>query len=194
MPSINRVRLILLLSVSVIHSAAMGIQSGECTATKPRTTPFGVITFSECGSEQQAGYRYFVSVNGKKVLQDSYLSKEDFDPLYTRWIYRGSSSPKTGCADRLYLVDLSTQPTTVLAFGIKTACNEFEWASWGDKRSVIALKHNVKFVYENGKLVPPRVGTKLFNSIEPPHSSVGGGMTADSAVPFVESVPLPDTP
>jgi hypothetical protein len=86
---------------------------------------------------------------------------------------------------------MTSRPVKVFAFGVKTACNEFHWASWGKNRSVIALKKNVEFVYENGKLIPPKAGEKLFNSIEPPHSSRGGGMNEESAIPFVEEVSSP---
>ena len=69
------------------------------------------------------------------------------------------------------------------------ACNEFHWASWGEKRSVIALKNNVSFVYENGKITPPASGQKLWKAIEPPHA--GSGLAEEDAIGFAEDVPLP---
>jgi len=81
------------------------------------------------------------------------------------------------------------KPIKVTAFGVKKACNEFHWASWGEKRSVVALKSNVRFAYENGKMTSPEGGEKLWKSIEPPHA--GAGLSLEDAVPFVEDVPLP---
>lgn len=89
----------------------------------------------------------------------------------------------------LALLDLSHKPFKVFSFGVRKACNEFEWSSWGQKRSVIALKKNVAFVYESGKFSLPASGGKLWNSIEPPHA--GSGMTIEDVVPFAEELALP---
>lgn len=123
------------------------------------------------------------------LLRAAYLSEQDFDSSRTRWLFRGDVDPSTGCARQLYALDLATTPASVFAFGVKNACNEFHWASWGDKRSVIALKHNVRFVYESGKLAPPAKGEALWKAIEPPHS--GPGLSIEDAIPFVEIVPAP---
>jgi hypothetical protein len=76
----------------------------------------------------------------------------------------------------------------VIAFGVKKACNEFQWASWGEKRSVVALKNNVKFVYENGTVKLPKAGETLWNAIEPPHA--GPGLSEEEAIPFAEELPI----
>lgn len=81
------------------------------------------------------------------------------------------------------------KPVKVTAFGVKKACNEFHWASWNEKRSVLSLKNNVKFVYENGKMTLPASGEKLWKAIEPPHA--GAGLDLQDAVAFSEDVPLP---
>jgi hypothetical protein len=132
-------------------------------------------------------------VNDVPVLSDTRLFNEGSNKDRSITIYTsGASNVETGCAPRLYLLDLSLTPVKVIAFGVKKACNEFQSASWGDKRSVIAIKNNVKFVYENGKLTSPAKGAKLFEMIEPPHSSRGGGLTEEDAIPFAEDVPLPE--
>ena len=89
----------------------------------------------------------------------------------------------------MYLLDLSNKPAKIVAFGVKNSCIEFDWASWGKRRSVIALKHNVRFVYEDGKMKPPKVDEKLWTSIEAPHGPASN--VADDIVPFVENVPPP---
>jgi hypothetical protein len=136
-------------------------------------------------------YSYALYLDDLKILKDDFLSNLEGNKPRNLWVYGGKSTVETGCPGNLYLVDLSQQPVKVIAFGVKNACNEFHWASWGDKRSVIALKNNVKFTYENGKLTPPAAGEKLFKAIEPPHSSRGAGLTEESAIPFVNEVALP---
>lgn len=167
---------------------ANATSTGECETTKPRVTSFGSISRTECGTAR-SGYRYSVNVDGLPVLSDTYLSRQDFDEKLGIWIYRGDSLQETGCPDRLYLIDLSKKPVTVIAFGVKKACNEFHWASWGKTRSVIALKNNVKFTYENGKMILPATGETLWKAIEPPHAGTGLGL--EDAIPFAEDVPLP---
>jgi hypothetical protein len=134
-----------------------------------------------------------LKLDGVPLLRDSLLSLSDFDigknKSRPRWIYSGSPKWETGCNDRLYLVDLSIKPVKVIAFGVKKACNEFHWASWGEKRSVIALKNNVKFMYENGKMILPASGEKLWKAIEPPHA--GTGLDLGDAVAFAEDMPSP---
>lgn len=134
-------------------------------------------------------YTETINLNGIAVLSDTHLYEDDSNKDRSIRIYTsGASNAETGCAPRLYLLDLSMQPTKAIAFGVKNACNEFQWASWGTKRSVIALKNNVKFTYQQGKITPPKSGSALFKSIEPPHSSVGGGLTEENAIPFVQDV------
>ena len=126
----------------------------------------------------------------QKLLEDKFLSADlAIEKTRTYWVYSGKALAETGCPDRLYLIDLSMKPAKVIAFGVKKACNEFHWASWGDKRSVIALKNNVSFVYENGRITPPASGKKLWKAIEPPHA--GSGLAEEDAIGFAEDVPLP---
>lgn len=134
-------------------------------------------------------YVHTIYLGEQPLLRDAFLAEAENNQNRSIWIYVPQSQLKTACPDRLYLIDLSQSPVNVIAFGVKKACNEFHWASWGEKRSVIALKRNVKFTYENGKIILPKSGEKLWNSIEPPHA--GEGLTMDDAVPFAEDVPPP---
>ncbi|MBB4014973.1 hypothetical protein [Niveibacterium umoris] len=161
----------------------------DCNRSKVKTYPFGEVYRSQCGTAK-TGYRDTIYLNGSAVLSDSQLFDDDSNSDRSIRIYTsGESSPQSGCSPRLYLVDFSKKPAKVIAFGVKKACNEFHWASWGEKRSVIALKKNVKFVYEDGVMTLPKAGKTLWDSIEPPHA--GPGLSEEDAVPFAEEVPQP---
>ncbi len=164
------------------------IEVDTCETTPPRVTPGGAITKTVCGTAKK-GYRHTINIDGKPVLTDSFLSKEDFSSDYRKWVFSAHPEQETGCAGRIYFIDLSIKPAKVIAFGVKKACNEFHWASWEKKRNVIALKNNVKFTYENGMMTLPSAGEKLWHSIEPPHA--GAGLAEEDAVPFAEDVPPP---
>lgn len=160
-----------------------------CRTDRPIDTPVGGLTITHCHKKDLSPTRDFVSIGTVKLLEQKFIATEEFDKPRARWIFSGDSMWETGCPDRLYLVDLSREPVKIIAFGVKKACNEFHWASWGSKRSVIALKKNVKFTYENGKMALPAKGEKLWNAIEPPHA--GPGLSEGDAIPFAEDVPLP---
>lgn len=189
------------LDVSVMNKAMLGavaLFAGAssyaasptiCQTSRPKSKSYGVVSRTECSADGIA-VSDSVNLNGVVVLSDVQLFPEDSNNTGSIRIYAsGASNPKTGCPSKLYLLDLNVVPSRAIAFGIKGACNEFHWASWGDKRSVIALKSNVSFVYENGKLTPPLSGESLFKAIEPPHA--GSGITEKDAVGFVEQMPLP---
>lgn len=160
-----------------------------CETSKPRAKPFGLISKTSCTVDGVAK-RETINLNGVAVLSDKQLFQEDVNKDSSIRVYTsGASNPSTGCAPRLYLLDMRSQPVKVFSLGVKNACNEFHWASWGEKRSVIALKKNVSFVYENGKLTPPPAGAKLWNDIEAPHA--GEGLKEEDAIPFVEELKLP---
>ena len=72
-------------------------------------------------------------------------------------------------------------------FGVANANNEFQWASWGKNVSVIALKNNVKFVYKDGKITPPKADNDLWTSIKPTMFSTD----VSKLIPFAEEIPLP---
>lgn len=180
-------RLLFVLFVALLTSGC-GAQE-TCEKGRGIKTPVGRLVEAECSNAKGYTTRQSVYLDQQKVLEDKSLFQEESNKERTIWIYSGKSLHETGCPERLYLIDLSVAPPKVTAFGVKKACNLFHWASWGQKRSVIALKKNVSFVYENGKLSLPAAGEKLWNSIEPPHA--GGGMTIEDAVPFAEEIALP---
>lgn len=70
----------------------------------------------------------------------------------------GEISCSGGGRSGLYLVDFSKKPPKVIQFGVDKACNEFDWASWGAKNAVIALKKDVRFTYDRqtGKMSLPK--------------------------------------
>jgi hypothetical protein len=179
-----------LISAILITLAAPLVHATEvCESSAGVQTPYGKYNSTDCAVDGHRS-RSFVSLGGQKILEDEDLFKQDRSDNKSIWIYKsGKLNLTTGCKPNLYLIDISKQPVKVLSFGIKNACNEFEWASWSEKRSVIALKHNAKFIYENGKLIPPEKGEKLWKAIEPPHG--GPGLAVEDAIPFVEEVPPP---
>lgn len=127
-----------------------------------------------------------LNFQGRVILQDSQLFEEDSYNSGTVMVFTSATLDKfTNCHSKLYLVDVSTSPVTVIAFGVKQGCNEFDYASWGKKNSVIAIKSNVKFVYQNGKMMLPKDDQKLRDRIEPSHGD--DGYTQDDPVlPFVQ--------
>jgi hypothetical protein len=177
--------------VAVFALTSTAACSGEpvCETSKPKARPYGDVSKTTCVTNNVA-VRETINLNGRAILSDKQLIQDDINQGGSIRIYSsGGFDPVTGCAPRLYLLDMREGKSRAMAFGIKGACNEFAWASWGDKRSVIALKKNVAFIYENGKLTPPKAGEQLWKSIEPPHA--GSGLKMEDAVPFVEELPLP---
>lgn len=102
----------------------------------------------------------------------------------TLFVIQGPYDNDLACPSRMFLIDLTGDKPHVYAFGVKNACAEYHWASWGKMRSVIAIKENIRFTYSNGKLTPPPAdfgdGTPV--NIRPP---------ADPrSWPFVEEIPI----
>lgn len=178
---VNVILSVLITVVSTAHGQA------RCR-TESVNTSVGNLDHMTCRDATKK-YTHSVLFKGDVVLRESFLASEDSNKTRTLWLFTGDSKMETGCPDRLYLIDLSMTPVKVIAFGVKKACNEFHWASWGEKRSVIALKHNVKFTYENGKITVPTAGEGLWKAIEPPHA--GAGLAESDATAFAEDVPLP---
>lgn len=167
---------------------ATGCSATEtCEPNRGIRTPYGRLITIECSDASGYTTGKSIALDQQKLLEAKYLSADlAIEKTRTYWIFSGKAVAETGCPDRLYFIDLSMKPAKVFAFGVKKACNEFHWASWGDKRSVIALKNNVSFVYESGKLSPPTSGEKMWKAIEPPHA--GAGLTEKDAVGFVEEM------
>jgi len=174
-------------------SVCSAFAAESCEDGRRIKTPFGKMMVSECVDQSGHTIKKYISLDQSKILEDKYLSADlAADKSRVHWVFSGPALASTGCAQKLYLVDLSVSPAKVFSFGIKNACNEFSWASWGDQRSVIGLKKDVRFVYENGQLIPPKAGEQLWNSVEPPHA--GPGLKIEDAIPFVELVPPPASP
>lgn len=182
----NVIQLIVIAFTTLILSSSSFAQ--ETCKTESVETVAGTLEHVTCRNAEKK-YTHTIQIGEQKILRDAFLAEEGNNKDRTLWLFTGKPLWETGCPDRLYLVDLSMKPVKVTAFGVKKACNEYQWASWGEKRSVIALKNNVKFTYEDGKMILPKGGEKLWKSIEPPHA--GDGLKLEDAIPFSEDVPLP---
>ena len=176
------------LAVLFLGALASGVgarAAEQCDASKPKKTTYGTLTLQKCGG----GKAHFdVIVDGEQVLTDGFLSREDFDKNKGIWIYSNGGSA-------LYLVDLSKRPVVVLRFGVKMSTNEFEFASWGKDRVVVAIKSNTRFVYQNGQMkLPGRdwvVEHALVNAANMEFKSDGTvlkGVDDKNFIPFVEQV------
>lgn len=180
----------LLLATLLIWHGIICFADETCEKGRGVKTPYGRLTTTECADSNGITTRQWVSLDDQKLLEDKILSADlAIEKTRSYWVFTGKPKLESGCPDRIYLIDLSLKPVKVIAFGVKKACNVFHWASWGEKRSVIALKNNVKFIYENGKITLPPKGEKLYKSIEPPHA--GAGLSLEDAIPFSEDVPPP---
>ena len=104
---------IAVLSFAIAHysnSQAQLVEPDTCETTPPRITSHGTITKTDCGTAKK-GYRQTINVDGVPVLTDTYLSREDFDEKYTKWIFRGATSPRA--LDKKYKSTLSMATSTV---------------------------------------------------------------------------------
>jgi hypothetical protein len=181
----------ILLAIAGLAIANHACQARTCDAdSRPTRTPFGLLEKFYCKASTHEPTTYYISLDGVKILQDDFLRDVTSDKSWAYWIYEGGGSQDTGCTARHYLVDISVKPARVITFGVKSACNEFHWARWGKKRSVIAIKDNVKFTYENGKLIPPMPGPELYEYIKPNSMRM---TPVEQFIPFVEDVPPPAT-
>lgn len=143
------------------------------------------ITFSK---DPSTPAQDVVAVNGIPVLTGKVLRGVAEDRSGQRLVYqssKGSSDPED--FGNLYLIDLQYTPPKVFSFGVKAAKNEFHWASWSAKRSVIALKYNVKFVYDGVRVTPPAADNDLWSAIRPTMFDT----PVERLVPFAREVPLP---
>lgn len=180
------------LATTWLAIAAVNCDANTCEPQgRPVRTPFGSLETFYCKGAPHERTTYSISLDGVKILEDSFLRDITSDKSWAHWIYEGGGSPDTGCTARHYVVDISAKPPKVIAFGVKSACNEFHWASWGKKRSVIALKDNVKFTYQDGKITPPKAGPELYEYIKPNSMHM---TPVEQFVPFAEDVSLPKGP
>jgi hypothetical protein len=142
-------------------------------------------------------------LNGKPLVQDErfYFQGGGDGKFKSVSIYIGGNSeyfPDTAnpghettslCSVRAYLVDTSYTPTKIIRFGVRNACAEFDYISSGKKNMVVALKKNVKFKYQDGKLIPPKADEDLWAGAL--SDWVYANATPDKIVPFVEEIQTP---
>jgi hypothetical protein len=167
-----------------------------CESGKGFVTPFGRVGQTVCTKDGLPTRAYFY-LNERRVVEDKLLFRMARSDDRALWVFSaGSNHSANGCENRHYLVDVSMSPPRVFAFGINKHCTDFDWASWGKKRSVIALKDNLRFQYDNGKLTPPETFVRENGRLVPAgkaieNSQAGKPATYDDGVFFVEEVPLP---
>lgn len=184
-------RALVAILITAISCASCGAE--ECHIGEGADTPYGQLVGTRCVDQKGLPSRQSISIAGKKLIEDKSLRQElTTDKSGAYWIYTGPIDPKTFCPASLYFLDLSTKPPTAITFGVKNACNKFQWAKWSQNGSVIALKNNVRFRYKNGKLTPPEPDAALIQGIEMPEDVPGSGFAADSLVPFVRPLAYPD--
>ena len=183
--------LVIAFWLSLAHSADI------CESSNGIKTPYGKFTKTHCSDDANSDKnREWVSLNEIKILQDRRLIVESFNKVKGIFIYNSSdlNDYQIGCDQGLYLIDLSFTPPKVIQFGVKNACNEFDWASWGDKGSVIALKKDVRFTYKDGKIIPPKDMEHMWSSMVIPVPR--GKTSADQPypnyiIPYAKEIPLP---
>jgi hypothetical protein len=174
----------LCLMVALAYGAST-CAAEQCDASRPKKTAFGALVLQKCSGDRT---HFDVIVDGVQVLTDVFLSREDFDKTKGVWIYSNGGTA-------LYLVDLSKKPVVVWRFGVRMSTNEFEFASWGKDRVVIAIKNNTRFTYQDGKIKLPNqdwvvehtlinAGNMRFNS----DGSVSQGVVVMKFIPFAEGI------
>ena len=173
-----------MLCISAQAFCASSVQSNPCEDSKPRVTAYGSLTMSVC-SNGKGVMSDTLKLDGRAIISDIQLFREDFSSDWSKIVYTSATQDKkTGCPAHLFIVDISTKPVTVIGFGVKNGCNQFHWASWGKRRSVIALDTNVEFKYENGKLTPPKADEYLDANMRPTMFD----LSKEKLQPFIEYI------
>jgi hypothetical protein len=128
-----------------------------CVSYGDVKTHQGILERQECKEPNRPGPTISKYVLDGKVLISgpSPITFENENKGKNLFALQGSYDPSLYCPNRMFLIDLTGEKPRVFAFGVKNACAEYHWASWGKKRSVIAIKENIRFTYSNGKLSPP---------------------------------------
>ena len=140
-----------ILAAIIFSIAAVGaIAQDNCKAERPVDTPSGSLVMLRCMDASGQPTKRILTVAGRKILENSFMTEEDSNSSRTEWVFSGDSSQATGCTENMFFLDLSDKLIRIFKFGVRNACNEFHWASWGKSAAVIALKTNVKFSYKNG--------------------------------------------
>lgn len=179
-------RMLSLLLLLVLPLSA----SADCSSKrKEASTPYGVLYEMHCSvsGRSDAGYEYSLFLDDQLLIKDSFLRYEDNNDEQSVWVFGGRHALERGCTSRQYLIDISKKPAQVLAFGVNGACSEFHWAKWSKRKSVIALKRNVKFVYQNSALTPPKRDDDLFSNVKT-YADNTTPVNAGKIFPFVENI------
>lgn len=142
--------------------------ASECIDKKVQiSTPQGPLRLQRCSGPRGKLEKWLLGdrevLSGDAPITDKAQNKAGSLVVFSGGAYVHG----TGCQGELKLVDFTGATPRVFRFGVKNACNEFHWASWGARTSVIALKENVRFVYAEGVLSPPQKDNALSSSIKP---------------------------
>lgn len=188
---------VLSLSIALVAHA----QTNNLTKCKEQAnwkisgTKFGYISEFQCNEEGRDITKFVLNkqlilFGGEGTISseaDNATKAADYRDG-TLFVFQGrtESYEDRRCPACLYLLDFTGDKPRVFSFGVKNASNQFHWASWGKKRSVIAIKKNVKFVYENGKLTPPKKDNDLYLNIKPTMFET----PVEKLEPFVEKLPI----
>lgn len=135
----------------------IGVAQLTCNTVREVQTPLGNLLRQECESQDKPNMAVdqFI-LDGKVLISGAHpITFEDRNKEKTLFVIQGAYDPTLYCPTRMFLIDLTGDKSRVYAFGVKNACAEHHWASWGKKRSVIAIKDNIRFTYSNGKFSPP---------------------------------------
>ena len=173
----------------VIYALSAGFTFAQeiCDAGGKTATPLGNLEKFICRDKGKSVSTYSVfKLANTAILRSPYPTTfQAENKPKTLFVLQAASDAALACPARMYLVDLTGNKPRVFAFGVKNACAEYHWASWGKKRSVIAIKENIRFTYNNGKLTPP-----------PPDFGDGIPLVRrypedQRNWPFVEELPIP---
>lgn len=179
------------LFVIACNVAAPIIYAGEvCTDRLPITTPYGDLVRRTC-HEGEEDLTFEILLSGKAVIKAKSLSDEGRNNKKSVWIYSGEWKGRKA----IFLLDFSQNSPKAFAFGITMATNEIDYVSWGKKNDVIAIKNNVKFLYQGGRLIPPDANYAASHSITDTRNlrfDMKGNVIAtfdiNKNVPFVEVI------
>lgn len=179
----NAMRITTVLFILAASGSAYGAES--CKSSPGYKTPVGQLIEMHCTTADDLPVRASISINGAKLVEDERLSAVDTgDKSNLFWLFSGGIDKTTFCIAQFHLIDLSTNPPTATTFGVRNACNQFDWASWSKGGGVIALKKNVRFKYRYGKMTTPKVDEAFLQTVAMPENTSDSGIVAATLVPF----------
>ena len=176
----------------LLYLQLVGVVFGQsvCESYGSVKTPKGILERQVCKTLGQPGSSVSMFfLDGKTLLKGANpITFEAENKNATLFALQDSYDPNLACPARMFLIDLTNNKPRVFAFGVKNACAEYHWASWGKKRSVIAIKENIRFTYSNGKLTPPPPD---FGDGIPLVRRYPEDAASQRNWPFVEELPIP---